>query len=337
MIRILVFAAILVTMLSPVSAQELAAPLSLNVGALAAGLQGQARPMDASCYIGNGSSPLSPPAAIPGFAPVAAAVELELPRLTLPNVRADAWHIPRSLAWLPDSASIFSNPASVSGLAFELPLLFPGLASHESRLAHAADFSSPTALDASAGSRPHARLRNATRPDSFVIADSPASILPANMHDAMAGLHRLWNCIGGDFLAAAAAGGGPAAVAGPALPASPQWVLHDPANNLGGLGRIYRASYNNAPGLVVNRFVSSDREETALRVSKAEAASAGVGCFKASSNGQVAAIKQANGNIVLAMGPDFENKTFYVIFNGGIEGQVGGTVTNNDGAPGANC
>lgn len=334
MIRILVFAAILVTMLSPVSAQELAGPLSLNIGALTAGLQ---RPMDESCYIGNGSSPLAPPAATPGFAPAALVAGPELPRLTLPNASTNAYHYPRSLAWLPDSAPLFSNPESASGLAFEVPLLFPGLADHESRLTPAKDYNSPAALGAVAGNRPYAHLSGATGPDRFVIADNPASILPAGMHDAMAGLHRLWNCIGGDFLAAAAAGGGPAAVAGPALPASPHWELHDAANNLGGLGRIYRASYNNAPGLVVNRFVSSNKEETALRVSEAEATAAGVGCFKASSNGQVAAIKQANGNIVIAMGPDFENKTFYVIFNGGVKGQVGGTVTNNDGAPGANC
>ena len=66
--------------------------------------------------------------------------------------------------------------------------------------------------------------------------------------------------------------------------------------------------------------------EIAFWVTQGEFAAAGTGCVKASADGRIAATKQDNGNAVIAMGPDGENKTFHAIFNGGLSGGVGGTV-----------
>ena len=54
-------------------------------------------------------------------------------------------------------------------------------------------------------------------------------------------------------------------------------------------------------------------------------------------NRQIAASKQANNNVVIAMGPDAENKTFHAIFDGGVSGGVSGISTTYDGPPGAGC
>ncbi|MCY3945213.1 MAG: hypothetical protein OXF44_02870 [Anaerolineaceae bacterium] len=347
MLRILVFVVIAVTLLSPVSAQQLTEPTVFNLEAFAAqGLAGT-RQNDPSCVIGNGGNFVSPGPATTGFPAVSlpfnsgnawAFPAAELPTLTLPDYGASGYRLPRSLTWLPDSEFLFGVPEHAAGLVFDVPLLFPGLGRTDN-LSHSTystsdDRMSPAFHD----DRHQSAYRADARAERATTAALPSSVLPAGMHDALAGLHRLWNCVGTDptQLAFAAAGAG-APAASAALPAAPHWEVNELANNLGGLGRIYRADYANAPALVVNRLVSATQEELAFRVNQAEFNSAGVGCFKASSDRRIAATKQANGNAVIAMGPDHENKTFHVIFNGGLNGQVGGTVTTYDGPPGAAC
>lgn len=354
MLRILLFVVMVVTLLAPVSAQPLTEAPVFNLDAFAAGGLAANRQSDPSCVIGNGGSVASPAPATVGFpaaslifspdgpSPYAAA---DLPVLTLPDTGPGGYRLPRSLAWLPDSETLFSNPAMASDLVFDVPLLFPGLGRPDTYLHTTYGNNDRRPLTAFHVDQRDGALRaDAARADRATAAALPSSALPAGMQDALAGLHRLWNCVGTDpsQLAFAEAGAGAGASAGApaasaALPASPQWELHNAVVYLGAIGRIYRAAFNNAPGLVVNRVVSPSQEETGMRVSQAEFDAAGVGCFKASSDGRIAATKQGNGNAVIAMGPDFENKTFHVIFDGGLSGQVGGTVTSYDGPPGAAC
>ena len=157
--------------------------------------------------------------------------------------------------------------------------------------------------------------------------------------DARAGIDKLWNC-------ANAGAPQPGAVttttttttAGSTSPSVGfPGEVNELATNLGGLGGVYRASYDSAAALVVYRYVSASQGELAFWVTQGEFAAAGTGCVKASADGRIAATKQDNGNAVIAMGPDGENKTFHVIFNGGLSGGVGGTSTTYDGAPGAGC
>ncbi len=348
MLRILVFVAITVALLSPVSAQQLAEAPVFSLDTFAAQGLARTRHNGPSCVIGNGGSFASPMPATTGVPAVSlpssagnawAFADADLPTLTLPDPGAGAWRVPRSLTWLPDSANLFSHPRGAGALVFDVPLLFPGLGRRD-------DFPVSPGGSSDYGMSPathegllHGALHPDARADRAMTAALPSSVLPANVQDALAGLHRLWNCVGTDAtqLAFAAAGAGAAASASVALPAAPSWEVHELANNLGGLGRIYRATYADQPGLVVNRLVSASKEELAFRVTQAEFNSAGVGCFKASSDNRIAATKQDNGNIVIAMGPDHENKTFHVVFNGGLYGQVGGTATTYDGPPGAAC
>ena len=113
--------------------------------------------------------------------------------------------------------------------------------------------------------------------------------------------------------------------------------VNQQATDLGALGRIYRASHASGPALVVYRFISAQEGELAFWVTQQEIDAAGVGCVKASADRRIAASKQANNNVVIAMGPDAENKTFHVIFNGGVSGGVSGISTTYDGPPGAGC
>ena len=113
--------------------------------------------------------------------------------------------------------------------------------------------------------------------------------------------------------------------------------VNQPATDLGALGRIYRATHDSGPALVIYRFISAQHGELAFWVTQQEIDAAGVGCVKASADRRIAASKQANNNVVIAMGPDAENKTFHAIFNGGVSGGVSGTSTTYDGPPGAGC
>lgn len=113
--------------------------------------------------------------------------------------------------------------------------------------------------------------------------------------------------------------------------------VNQPATDLGALGRIYRASHDSGPALVVYKFVSPERGELAFWVTGQEIDSAAAGCVKASADRRIAASKQANNNVVIAMGPDVENKTFHAIFDGGVTGGVSGLSTTYDGPPGAGC
>ncbi len=339
MLRILFSFIIVITLLSPVSAQQLAEPLVFYPDAVAVQTLAGIRQSDPSCVIGNGGSFAAPAASLPFSldTPIVFA-ESELPLLTLPDAGVSSYHIPRSLTWLPDSQPLFAIPAFAGEIVFDVPLLFPGLGRRSDFFGATAghgDFRPQAALH---DSRQENVIYAAARPDRAVVSSLPSSVLPASMHNALDGLHKLWACVGTDptQLAFAAAGAG-APAASAALPAAPSWEVNELANNLGGLGRIYRATYGGQPALVVNRLASANHEELAFRVSQAEFNGAGVGCFKASPDNRIAATKQDNGNAVIAMGPDFENKTFHVIFNGGLSGQVGGTVTSYDGPPGANC
>ena len=113
--------------------------------------------------------------------------------------------------------------------------------------------------------------------------------------------------------------------------------VNQPATDLGALGRIFRASHASGPALVVYRFVSAQKGELAFWVTQQEIDAAGVGCVKASADRRIAASRQANNNVVIAMGPDAENKTFHAIFNGSVSGGVSGISTTYDGPPGAGC
>ena len=113
--------------------------------------------------------------------------------------------------------------------------------------------------------------------------------------------------------------------------------VNQQATDLGALGRIFRASHASGPALVVYRFVSAQDGELAFWVTQQELDAAGVGCVKASADRRIAASKQANNNVVIAMGPDAENKTFHAIFDGGVSGGVSGISTTYDGPPGAGC
>ena len=113
--------------------------------------------------------------------------------------------------------------------------------------------------------------------------------------------------------------------------------VNQQATDLGALGRIYRASHASGPALVVYRFISAQEGELAFWVTQQEIDAAGVGCVKASADRRIAASKQANNNVVIAMGPDAENKTFHAIFDGGVSGGVSGISTTYDGPPGAGC
>ncbi len=345
MLRILVFVAITVTLLSPVSAQLLTEAPVISLEAFATQGLAATRQSDPSCVIGNGGNGASPGPATGGLPAVSlpfsaanawAFADAELPTLTLPDFGVSAWHAPRSLTWLPDSEYLLSNPA-IAGLAYDVPLLFPGLVRRDDLLPSTGISGDYRPSAASHDAHHHSAVATDARANWATTAALPSSLLPAGMHDAMAGLHRLWNCVGTDPSQFSVDAGAPVPAASAALPADAAWEVRELANNLGGLGRIYRATYGDQPGLVVNRLVSATQEELAFRVSQAEFNSAGVGCFKASSDGRIAVTKQDNGNAVIAMGPDHENKTFHVIFNGGLSGQVGGTVTTHDGPPGTAC
>ena len=355
MIRIALFAAILVSLLSPVSAQQLAEPFAFSLGTAGVQVMGQG---ESTCVIGNGGGISLPSAfasaALLRAAPAAALpyndhlavthsfsssrVRAELPLLTMPDSSADGYRHPRSLNWLPDAGPLFGAQQGVNSMAFEVPLLFPGLGQRENPFgAGSGEFAYRMSPD-SHGHRHAGDIRVRADGVSFVAASAPASILPASAQDAMAGLHRLWNCVGSGAaqeqqqqqVRTATAEIQSAALTFPGQ-------VNQLANNLGGLGRIYRADHSSGPALVVNRLVSASEEKLAFWVTQAEVDAAGVGCFKASADDSIAATRQSNNNIVIAMGPDFENKTFHVIFNGGLSGGVGGTVTTNDGAPGAHC
>lgn len=126
-----------------------------------------------------------------------------------------------------------------------------------------------------------------------------------------------------------------AVVAAPTVTFSGQ--VHEAATDISALGRIYRASHDSGPALVVYEFVSAQAGELAFWVSQQEIDNAGVGCVKASADRRIAASKQANNNVVIAMGPDAENKTFHVVFDGGVSGGFSGVATTYDGPPGAGC
>lgn len=365
MFRIPLFAAILVALLSPVSAQQLAEPLAFSLDLAGAQVLTGFQQNDPTCVIGNGgrtsltypanhagllraanTSTLKPttfPAnAAATYSRTSAQAGAELPLLSLPDAQASGYRHPRSLAWLPDSEVLFSVQEA-RAVAFEVPLLFPGLSQRENR------FSSVTSgreyqTTTDFYSRRHATetATGSNRLD-FVPASAPLSVVPAGMRDAMAGLHRLWNCVGSSPPQPQPEAQQQEQTQTTTVQVQSATALTFPgqvnelANNLGGLGRIYRADHSSGAALVVNRLVSASEEKLAFWVTQADVNAAGVGCFKASADDRIAATKQGNGNIVIAMGPDHENKTFHVIFNGGLSGSVGGTVTTNDGAPGAHC
>ncbi len=159
--------------------------------------------------------------------------------------------------------------------------------------------------------------------------------------DPRAGIDKLWNCANAGAPQPDTVTTTTTTTTTTVVSASPSvgfpGEVHDLATNLGGLGGVYRASYNSAVALVVYRYVSASQGEIAFWVTQGEFAAAGTGCVKASADGRIAATKQDNGNAIIAMGPDGENKTFHAIFNGGLSGGVGGTSTTYDGAPGAGC
>ena len=364
MFRILLFAAIVVALLSPVSAQQLAEPLAFSLDDAAGQVLAGVRPNDSTCVIGNGggislaypannagtlraanASPLKSAA----FSGNAAAIysrtltwaDAELPPLSLPDAWTSGYRHPRSLAWLPDSQPLFSVQESAHAMAFEVPLLFPGLRQREDRFSTTSSEREYTAATDFHNRRHAGETGTRSNRVGFVMASAPAAVVPAGLQDAMAGLHRLWNCVGSSPPQPEVQQQQQTETTevqvqpGTALTFPGQ--VHELANNLGGLGRIYRADHSSGPALVVNRLVSATEEKLAFWVTQAEVDAAGVACFKASADDRIAATKQDNGNIVIAMGPDGENKTFHVIFNGGLTGGVGGTVTTHDGAPGAHC
>ena len=170
------------------------------------------------------------------------------------------------------------------------------------------------------------------------------SVSPAQMSspstDARAGIDKLWNCANAGAPQPGAVTTTTTTTTTP-VSTSPSvsftGEVHELANNLGGLGGIYRASHDSGAALVVYRNVSASQGELAFWVTQGEFSAAGTGCVKASADDRITATKQDNGNAVIAMGPDGENKTFHVIFSGGLSGGVGGTSTTYDGAPGAAC
>lgn len=354
MIRVALFAAILVTLLSPVSAQQLAEPLAFNLDVAGGQVLTGFQENDPTCVIGNGGNiSLPSPVASADFLRSASSDHLavahsfsssradaELPLLSLPDAWTSGYRHPRSLTWLPDSEILFGVQSSANAMVFEVPLLFPGLSQREYH------FSSLTSGHRHETTTDFYRRHHASDSATvsnrldFVAASAPASVVPAGMQDAMAGLHRLWNCVGSSPPQPEVQQQEAQTVTVTEQPAAELTFtgqVNQLANNLGGLGRIYRADHSSGPALVVNRLVSATEEELAFWVTQAEVDAAGVGCFKASADDRIAATKQGNGNIVIAMGPDGENKTFHVIFNGGLSGGVGGTVTTHDGAPGAHC
>ncbi|MCY4527056.1 MAG: hypothetical protein OXB89_10680, partial [Anaerolineaceae bacterium] len=229
MLRILAFVVILVTLLSPVSAQQVAEPLVFNLDAIAAQALAGTRQNDPSCVIGNGGSFAAPAASTTGLQAASLPFNLdtplvfadsELPLLTLPDTGVSNYHIPRSLTWLPDSQQLFANPAFAGEFVVDLPLLFPGLGQRS-------DFFSATA--GYSDNRPQAGLHDgrhenviyaAALPDRAVVSSLPSSVLPASMHNALDGLHKLWNCVGTDptQLAFAAAGTDAGSAAGAGAP-----------------------------------------------------------------------------------------------------------------------
>lgn len=168
---------------------------------------------------------------------------------------------------------------------------------------------------------------------------------PAPSTDARAGIDKLWGCASGggspqpstDTTSAITTTTQSTGITSTSISISFSGTVGDLATNLGGLGNIYRASHSSGPALVVYRSVSSSQGELVLWVTQQEVDAAGTGCVKKSADNRIAARRQGNGNVVIAMGPDGENKTFHVIFNGSVSGGVGGTSTTYDGAPGATC
>ncbi len=165
---------------------------------------------------------------------------------------------------------------------------------------------------------------------------------PAPSTDARAGIDKLWGCASG--------GGSPqpatettttttttTSTGTTTSSVSFTGTVGDQATDLGGLGRIFRGSDSSGPALVVYSFISSTEGVLAFWVTQQEVDAAGTGCVKKSADNRIAARRQDNGNVVIAMGPDGENKTFHAIFNSSVSGGVGGISTTYDGAPGATC
>ena len=143
------------------------------------------------------------------------------------------------------------------------------------------------------------------------------SVNPAQMSspsaDPRAGIDKLWNCAnaGAPQPGAVTTTTTTTTTAGSTSPSVGfPGEVNELANNLGGLGGIYRASYDSAAALVVYRHVSASQGELAFWVTQGEFAAAGTGCVKASADGRIAATKQDNGNAVIAMGPDGEKQDF---------------------------
>ncbi len=257
------------------------------------------------------------------------------PPQTLSNVLIPDFRVPTAVSWL--SAGLWETGTRiVAGEALHLP---PG---------QAQDTAAASLDDVISDQRQQDPLVRSLRDEAALKfgvdllrgSANPAYYLSPST-DSRAGIDKLWNC---------ANAGAPQPGAGTTTTTTTTTTpgstspsvgfpgeVHELATNLGGLGGIYRASYNSAAALVVYRYVSASQGEIAFWVTQAEFAAAGTGCVKASADGRIAATKQDNGNAVIAMGPDGENKTFHAIFNGGLSGGVGGISTTYDGAPGAGC
>ncbi len=366
MLRILTFTLILGALLSPVSAQQAAAPYFFSPDVHAAfGVTGLMQ-NESSCVVGNRepvswTAPLAEPGPLliapvpdaparpfnPGPLPAhalaathydmtsgqGAARDLQL--LSLPATGTGDYHLPRSLTWLPHGESLFiSNPGGAHDIAVGLPLLFPGLGQRGNRSTSLAGATTHPQHAASVDRAHVAGLRDAALAGSY----HPASVLPASLHNARAGLDKLYHCLGTNPPQPESGDSAPSGAAAPHSPAVGfPGEVHQAVTDIAAMGRVYRATHSSGPALVVYQFVSAAKGELAFWVTQAEVNAAGVGCVKASADRRIAAIKQDNGNVAIAMGPDAENKTFHVIFSGGVSGDGSGTALTFDGPPGAAC
>ncbi len=255
------------------------------------------------------------------------------PPRTLSNVLIPDFSLPTAVSWL--SAGLWGTGTGI--VAGEALHLLPG------QTRDSASASLDGVISDQRQQVPLARSRGEGAVLKLDVDLLRGSVNPAQFSspstDPRAGIDKLWNC-------ANAGAPQPGTVTTTTTTTTPgstspsvgfSGEVNELANNLGGLGGVYRASQDSAAALVVYQYVSASQGEIAFWVTQAEFAAAGTGCVKASADGRIAATKQDNGNAVIAMGPDGENKTFHVIFNGGLSGGVGGTSTTYDGAPGAGC
>ena len=253
------------------------------------------------------------------------------PPQTLSNVLIPDFRVPTAVSWL--STGLWETGTGiVAGEALHLP---PG----QARISASASLDD--LISDQRQQIPLARSRGNGAVLKFGVDLLRGSVSPAQSSspstDPRAGIDKLWNCANagapqpGTVTTTTTTTGSTSPSVG--FPGD----VNELATNLGGLGGVYRASHSSGPALVVYRYVSATEGELAFWVTQAEYAAAGTGCVKASADGRIAATKQDNGNAVIAMGPDGENKTFHAIFNGGLSGGVGGISTTYDGAPDAGC